>query len=59
MKTDKTVVMTTHNIYEGLSLCDKVAILDHGELVYASGQKPGRDEFQDIYMSCVGSGGGR
>lgn len=58
-KTDKTVVMTTHNIYEGLSLCDKVAVLDHGKLVYASAQKPGRDEFQDIYMSCVESGGGQ
>ena len=59
MKADKTVVMTTHNVYEGLSLCDKVAILDHGELVYTSAQKPGRDEFQDIYMSCVRSGGGQ
>ena len=59
MKTDKTVVMTTHNVYEGLSLCDKVAILDHGEVVYASAQKLGRDEFQDIYMSCVRSGGGQ
>ncbi len=59
MKTDKTVVMTTHNVYEGLSLCDKVAILDHGEVVYVSEQKPGRDEFQDTYMSCVRSGDGR
>ena len=39
MKTDKTVVMTTHNVYEGLSLCDKVAILDQGEVVYESAQK--------------------
>ena len=59
MKTDKTVVMTTHNVYEGLSLCDKIAILDCGEVVYASAQKPGRDEFQDIYMSRVRSGGGQ
>ncbi len=59
MKTDKTVVMTTHNVFEGLSLCDKVAILDHGEVVYVSEQKPGRDEFQDTYMSCVRSGDGR
>ena len=59
MKADKTVVMTTHNVYEGLSLSDKVAILDRGEVVYASARKPARDEFQDIYMSCVRSGGGR
>ena len=59
MKTDKTVVMTTHNVYEGISLCDKVVILDHGELVYTSAQKLGRDEFQDIYTSCVRSGDGQ
>ena len=57
MKADKTIVMTTHNVYEGLSLCDKVVILDQGEVVYASAQKPAREEFQDIYMSCVRSGG--
>ncbi len=59
MKADKTIVMTTHSVYEGLSLCDKVAILDRGEVVYRSAQKPAREEFQDIYMSCVGSGGGQ
>ncbi|MDE0159095.1 MAG: ABC transporter ATP-binding protein [Candidatus Dadabacteria bacterium] len=59
MKADKTVVMTTHNVYEGLSLCDNVAILDQGEVVYASAQKPAREEFQDIYMSCVRSGDGQ
>ncbi len=59
MKTDKTVVMTTHNVYEGLSLSDKVAILDSGEVVYSSAKKPARDEFYDIYMSCVRSGGGQ
>lgn len=59
MKADKTVVMTTHNVYEGLSLCDRVAILDQGEVVYASAQKPAREEFQDIYMSCVRSGDGQ
>ena len=59
MKADKTVVMTTHSVYEGLSLCDKVAILDRGEVVYRSAQKPAREEFQDIYMSCVRSGGGQ
>lgn len=59
MKADKTIVMTTHNVYEGLSLCDKVAILDRGEVVYASAQKPAREEFQDIYMSRVRSGDGQ
>ena len=59
MKADKTVVMTTHNVYEGLSLCDRVVILDQGEVVYVSSQKPVREEFQDIYMSCVRRGEGQ
>lgn len=59
MKADKTIVMTTHNVYEGLSLCDKVAILDRGEVVCKPVRKPRRDEFQDIYTSCVRSGEGR
>ena len=59
MKAHKTVVMTTHNVYEGLSLCDRAAILRRGEMVYVSGGKPARDEFQDIYLSCIGDGGGQ
>ena len=56
MKADKTVVMTTHNVYEGLSLCDRAAVLESGEVVYVSSEKPSRGEFQDIYFSRVGSG---
>lgn len=54
MKEDKTVVMTTHNVYEGLSLCDRAAVLESGEVVYLSSEKPSREEFQDIYFSRVG-----
>jgi len=54
VKAEKTVVMTTHNVYEGLSLCDRAAVLESGEVVYLSSEKPGREEFQDIYFSRVG-----
>lgn len=54
VKAEKTVVMTTHNVYEGLSLCDRAAVLESGEVVYLSSGKPARDEFQDIYFSRVG-----
>ena len=54
MKEDKTVVMTTHNVYEGLSLCDRAAVLESGEVVYLSSEKPSREEFQDVYLSRVG-----
>ena len=54
VKAEKTVVMTTHNVHEGLSLCDRAAVLESGEVVYLSSEKPGREEFQDIYFSRVG-----
>ena len=59
MKEDKTVVMTTHNVYEGLSLCDRAAVLESGEVVYLSSEKPDRGEFQDVYFSRVGSESGK
>ncbi len=53
VKEDKTVIMTTHNVYEGLSLCDKVAILNRGEVVYSCQSNPGSLEFQKIYASRI------
>lgn len=55
MKKDKTVVMTTHNVYEGLSLCDRVAVLDEGRIVHSSEGRPGRDEFRELYVSLLES----
>ena len=51
---NRTVIMTTHNLQEGLAGCDRAAILVDGEFVFdqrvseidASG-------FQDTYFACV------
>src|SRR4030066_294467 len=50
----RTVIMTTHNLQEGLAGCDRAAILVEGRLIFdrrvseidASG-------FQETYFSCV------
>ncbi len=51
---NRTVIMTTHNLQEGLAGCDRAAILVDGRLVYdrrlAEIDIPG---FQDTYFSCV------
>ncbi len=52
-KSEKTIIMTTHNLNRGLSLCDRAAILDQGELVYISEGKLEQNEFQRIYASQV------
>jgi heme exporter protein A len=50
----RTVVMTTHNLQEGLSGCDRVAIMVDGRLVFNRGiseiDVPG---FQQTYFACV------
>ncbi len=50
----RTVIMTTHNLQEGLSGCDRAAIMVDGRIVYDQGvgeiDIPG---FQSIYFSCV------
>ncbi len=52
----KTVVMTTHMIGRGIEMCDRVAILRSGEIVYDAPREQIHDEedFKSIYESCVG-----
>ena len=51
---DPTVVMTTHNLEQGLDMCDQVAILNKGKLVYeAFRHEIETDDFQRIYDHCV------
>jgi len=52
----KTVVMTTHMIGRGIEMCDRVAILHGGEMVYDAPREWIRDEddFKSIYVRCVG-----
>ena len=33
-----TVVMTTHNLEQGLALCDRLIMLSRGSIVYESGK---------------------
>jgi heme exporter protein A len=53
----RTVVMTTHNLGQGLELADSVIILNRGQIVYeAAKQGVSRDSFQQIYDRCTESG---
>jgi heme exporter protein A len=50
----RTVVMTTHNLQEGLERCDRVAILVDGRLVLdQAAQDVDKSGFQATYFSCV------
>ena len=52
-----TVLFTTHNMERGLELCDRLAILSGGRIVY---QKPKKEidtaNFRSIYDSYTGTG---
>jgi heme ABC exporter ATP-binding subunit CcmA len=51
---ERTVIMTTHNLQEGLAGCDRAAILVDGRLVFdREVQQIDAAGFQDIYFSCV------
>ena len=51
---NRTVIMTTHNLQEGLAGCDRAAILVDGQFVY---DRPVSEidttGFQDTYFACV------
>ena len=50
----RTVIMTTHNLQEGLAGCDRAAILVEGRLVFDQGvSEIDPSSFQDTYFSCV------
>ncbi len=50
----RTVIMTTHNLQEGLAGCDRVAILVEGRLVFDRGHADiDPSGFQQTYFSCV------
>ena len=50
----RTILMTTHNIDEGLGISDKIAIMTHGKIVFDS---PTSDietsNFKELYLSKV------
>jgi heme exporter protein A len=50
----RTVIMTTHNLQEGLAGCDRAAILVDGQFVFDRGvSEIDVTGFQDTYFSCV------
>lgn len=57
LKSDRrTILMTTHNIDEGLDRSDRVGILAGGRMVYESGREGvSKEEFREIYISRVES----
>jgi heme exporter protein A len=53
----RTVVMTTHNLAQGLELADSVIILNRGQIAYrAAKQEASRDNLQQIYDRCTKAG---
>ncbi len=53
----RTVIMTTHNLQEGLAGCNRAAILVEGRLVYdQEAEEIDMSGFQDTYFACVHSG---
>ena len=57
LKTEnRTIVMTTHNLPEGLEVSDRVAILDVGKIVYESDARGIElTKFKEIYFEKVGT----
>lgn len=56
---DRTLMLTTHNLQQGLEMCDEVAIQVDGRLVYQEEvSRIDREGFQDTYFDYVGREGG-
>ena len=54
MDQGRTLILTTHNLARGLALCDEVAILARGRLVYrASREDISVGSFGDLYRQYV------
>ncbi len=51
---NRTIIMTTHNLLEGLEISDRVAILDKGKMVYESDARGVElTRFKEIYFEKV------
>ena len=55
-RENRTIVMTTHNLPEGLEISDRIAILDVGKIVYESDARGIElTKFKEIYFEKVGT----
>ena len=53
---NRTIVMTTHNLPEGLEVSDRVAIIDGGKIIYESDARGIElTKFKEIYFEKVGT----
>lgn len=54
-RAERTVIMATHNLEQGLALCDRVLVMNQGEVVFA-GPRAERslDEWRAVYRQYVG-----
>lgn len=50
----RTVLMTTHNLERGLQICDQVAIMNRGRIVYQSEGKIDPKDFPELYCQYTG-----
>ncbi len=51
----RTFVLITHNLSQGVSLANKLAILSQGKLVFSkSRQEVNEAEFEQVYLKYVG-----
>ncbi len=57
--SDRTVILTTHNLEQGLEMCDRAAILSRGKMAW-EGARAGLDlaAMKDIYRSVTSRTGG-
>lgn len=50
----RTVLMTTHNLERGLQICDRVAIMRRGQVVYVGEGRTDLATFREIYYEHTG-----
>jgi ABC-type multidrug transport system ATPase subunit len=52
--SDRTVILTTHNLEQGLEMCDRAAVLNRGRLAW-EGARPGIDlaGMREIYRDVT------
>lgn len=54
-RAERTVIMTTHNLEQGLALCDRVLVMNQGSVVFAGARaERSLDEWRAVYRQYVG-----
>ncbi len=58
--SNRTVILTTHNLEQGLEMCDRVAILNKGRIAW-QGERPGLDlaQLREAYRQTTAGGKGK